>query len=105
MGEQTRSVIDEAPAEEKKKKPKLRHFQHPTDPTIGWCGTTSPNFGFRTGDDPFIFIDCPMCADLRRRFPGLWWWNTHNMYYESRCFRDARKVVHNCAAAFSGEES
>lgn len=93
--------IEETAEEEQKEEEELKHWAHPTDSTIAWCGHPNTKLeGFTEKGVAYDGRTCPICVDLMDRFGFFWWWDTHCKWFGSTCRGTGpNSDFHDCAGA------
>lgn len=68
---------------EEEKKEKTRHYSHPTDPTIRWCGEPkeTPVIPGQGWNWPASGITCVKCLHLYIEKGPEWWWRVNRAWY------------------------
>jgi hypothetical protein len=80
-----------------------RHYQHPTIPSLRWCGEKAVRTTFMSsngektasGDE---LNRCSRCKALLNAFGGDWYWRTHAEHFGSNCQIKNGIVYHDCGA-------
>jgi hypothetical protein len=84
--------------EENKEKPRFRHFQHPTIPSLSWCGrpNSRTNYMHACGKKTSDLASCPECKALLDSFGGNFYWETHRRHFGSNCCVQKNIQYHDC---------
>lgn len=76
--------------------PEPRHYRHPTDPTLTWCGKKERKGGgtYRgISIIPVEKITCVDCLHLYINKGNAWWWRVHKLWYGTNC----QNGLHDCS--------
>src|SRR5215203_2758608 len=76
--------------------PETRHYRHPTDPLLTWCGRPDPvpsNTFVKSKTSYVEQINCADCLHQYIKKGAAWWWNVHRLWYGTTC----HEGQHNCS--------
>jgi hypothetical protein len=73
--------------DEQEPEPEVKHYRHPIDPTVSWCGNAPMERKSFLGSTTahVTTITCVPCLHLFSTKGGKWWWRVHQVWYGTVC--------------------